>query len=39
MLQRLPITFAQVKAGHASASLLNEICLFIYILCREKEII
>ena len=32
MLQRLPIVFAQVKAGNASETLLNEICQIIYSL-------
>ena len=32
MLQRLPIVFAQVKAGNASENLLNEICQIIYSL-------
>ena len=32
MLQRLPITLAQVKAGNNSESLLNEIRQFVYSL-------
>ena len=32
MLQRLPIVFAQVKAGNGSENLLNEICQIIYSL-------
>ena len=38
MLQRLPIALAQVKAGHASKNLLNEIIQIICFLCRTKEI-
>ena len=38
MLQRLPITLAQVKVGNASENLLNEICQIIYPLYQEKEI-
>ena len=38
MLQRLPIALAQVKAGNASKSLLNEIRQIIYLLYRAKEI-
>ena len=38
MLQRLPITLAQVKAGNTSESLLNEIRQIIYSLYRAKEI-
>ena len=33
MLQRLPIAFAQVKAGNNSESLLNEIRQIVYSLC------
>ena len=36
MLQRLPIAFAQVKAGNTSENLLNEIRQIIYSLYREK---
>ena len=39
MLQRLPITPAQVKTGNTSENLLNEIRLIIYSLYRAKEII
>ena len=38
MLQRLPITLVQVKAGIASENLLSEIRQIIYSLYREKEI-
>ena len=38
MLQRLPIAFAQVKAGNTSENLLNEIRQIIYSLYRAKEI-
>ena len=38
MLQRLPITLAQVKAGNTSANLLNEIRRIICSLYRAKEI-
>ena len=38
MLQRLPTTLAQLKAGNASENLLNEIRHIIYPLLREKEI-
>ena len=38
MLQRLPITLAQVKAGNTSENLLNEIKQIIYSLYRAKEI-
>ena len=38
MLQRLPITLAQVKAGNISENLLNEIIQIIYSLYRAKEI-
>ena len=38
MLQRLPIAFAQIKAGNTSESLLNEIRRIIYSLYRAKEI-
>ena len=30
MLQRLPITLSQVKAGNTSENLINEICQFMY---------
>ena len=35
MLQRLPIAFAQVKAGNTYENLLNEIRQIIYYLYRE----
>ena len=38
MLQRLPITLAQVKTGNTSENLLNEIRQIIYSLHREKEV-
>ena len=38
MLQRLPIVFAQVKAGNTSENLLNEIRQIVYLLYRAKEI-
>ena len=38
MLQRLPITLAQVKAGNTSENLLNEIREIIYSLYQAKEI-
>ena len=38
MLQRLPITLAQVKAANTSENLLNEIRQIIYSLYREKEV-
>ena len=38
MLQRLPITLAQVKAGNNSESLLNEIKQIVYSLYHSKEI-
>ena len=38
MLQRLPITLAQVKAGHTSENLLNKIMQIIYSLYQTKEI-
>ena len=38
MLQRLPIAFAQVKAGNNSENLLNEIRKIIYSLYQSKEI-
>ena len=37
MLQILPITFAQVKAGNASENLQNKIRQIIYSLYRAKE--
>ena len=38
MLKRLPIAFAQIKAGNNSESLLNEIRQIVYSLYRSKEI-
>ena len=37
MLQRLPISFAQVKTGNTSEKLLNVIRQIIYSLYRAKE--
>ena len=39
MLQRLPISPAQIKAGNNSQSLLNEISQIVYSLYQSKEII
>ena len=38
MIQRLPIAFAQVKAGDTLESLLKEVRKIIYSLYWEKEI-
>ena len=38
MVQRLPIAFAQIKAGNNSESLLNEIRQIVYSLYQSKEI-
>ena len=38
MLQRLPIAVAQVKAGHNSENLLNEIRQIVYSLYQSKQI-
>ena len=38
MLQRLPISLAQVKAGNNSESLLNEIRQIVYSLYQSKQI-
>ena len=38
MLQRLPISLAQIKAGNNSQSLLNEIRQIVYSLSQSKEI-
>ena len=38
ILQRLPIDFAQVKAGNNSENLLNEIRQIVYSLYQSKEI-
>ena len=37
MLQRLPKAFAQVKAGHNSENLLNEIRQIVYFSYQSKE--
>ena len=37
MLQRLPITLAQVKAANNSESLLNEIRQFVYSLYQSNK--
>ena len=37
MLQRLPITFAQVEAGNTSEHLLNKIRQILYLLYRAKK--
>ena len=39
MLQRFPISLAQIKAGNSSQSLLNEIRQIVYSLYQSKEII
>ena len=39
MLQRLPISLAQIKAGNNSQILLNEIRQIVYCLYQSKEII
>ena len=38
MLQRLPIVLAEIKAGHNSENLLNEIRQIVYSLYQSKEI-
>ena len=38
MLQSLPITLAQVKAGNISENLLNEMRQIVYLLYWEKKI-
>ena len=38
MLQRLPISLAQVKAGNNSGNLLNEIGQIVYSLYQSKQI-
>ena len=38
MLQRLPISLAQIKAGNNSQSLLNEIRQIVYSMSQSKEI-
>ena len=39
MLQRLPKALAQVKTGHNSESVLNEIRQIVYSLYQSKQII
>ena len=39
MIQRLPIALAQVKAGHNSENLLNEIRQIIYSLYQSKKLL
>ena len=38
MFQRLPIAFAQIKAGNSSETLLNKIREIVYSLYQSKEI-
>ena len=38
MLQRLPVTLAQVKAGNTSENLINEVRQIVYHLYREKKV-
>ena len=38
MLQKLPISFAHIKAGNNSQSLLNEVRQIVYSLYQLKEI-
>ena len=38
MLQRLPMAYAQVKTGHNSENLSNEIRQIVYCLYQSKEI-
>ena len=38
MLQRLPITLAQLQAGNTSENLLNDMRKIIYFLFRAEEI-
>ena len=38
MIQRLPITLAQIKTGNTSENLLNEIRQIVYSLYRQKEV-
>ena len=38
MLQRLPIAFAQVKAGNTSENLITEIRQIMYYLYQKKNI-
>ena len=39
MLQRLPIAFAQIKAGNTSENFLNEIRQIIYYLYQAKLLV
>ena len=39
MLQRLPLSLAQVKAGNTSENLLNEIRQIIYSFYRERKLL
>ena len=39
MLQRLPIAFAQIKAGNTSEDFLNEIRQMIYYLYQAKLLV
>ena len=39
MLQRLPIALAQVKTGHNSENLLNEIQQIIYHYINQKKLL
>ena len=39
MLQRLPLTFAQVKAVHNSEKFLNEIRQIVYSLNQSKKLL
>ena len=39
MLQRLPITLAQVKEGNTSESLLNEIRQIVYFCIIQKRVL
>ena len=38
MLQRIPISLAQVKAGNNSGNLLNEVGQIVYSLYQSKQI-
>ena len=38
MLRRLPISFAQLKAGNNSQKLKNEITKLLYLLYRSKKL-
>ena len=39
MLQRLPVTLAQIKVGNISENLLIEICQIIYFLHQSKKLL